>query len=29
LPYDFFKKLGAKDTCRLRYAVSSFFLGED
>lgn len=29
LPYDFFKKLSAKDTCRLRYAVSSFFLGED
>ncbi len=29
LPYDFFKKLGAKDTCRLRYAVSSFFLSED
>lgn len=29
LPYDFFKKLGAKDTCRLRYAISSFFLGED
>lgn len=29
LPYDFFKKLGAKDTCRLRYAISSFFLSED
>lgn len=29
LPYDFFKKLGAKDTCRLRYAVSGFFLSED
>lgn len=29
LPYDLFKKLSAKDTCRLRYAVSSFFLSED
>lgn len=29
LPYDLFKKLSAKDTCRLRYAVSGFFLGED
>lgn len=29
LPYDFFKKLSAKDTCRLRYTVSGFFLSED
>lgn len=29
LPYDLFKKLSAKDTCRLRYTVSGFFLSED
>lgn len=28
LPYDLFKKLSAKDTCRLRYTISSFFLSE-
>ena len=29
LPYDFFKKLSAKDTARLRYTIGSFFLSED
>lgn len=29
LPYDLFKNLSAKDTCRLRYTISSFFLSED
>lgn len=29
LPYDFFKKLSAKDAARLRYTIGSFFLSED
>lgn len=29
LPYDFFKKLSAKDTARLRYSIGSFFFSED
>lgn len=29
LPYDFFKKLSAKDAVRLRYTIGSFFLSED
>nr|DAF34676.1 MAG TPA: tail assembly chaperone protein [Caudoviricetes sp.] len=28
-PFDLFKKMGAKDTARLRYEIGSFFLAED